>query len=48
MLVLSRECDTTVWVGPNVKIKITVDPEAAGEAVDRSARRDPGVARRDH
>ncbi len=22
MLVLSRECDTTVWVGPNVKIKV--------------------------
>lgn len=22
MLVLSRECDTTVWIGPNVKVKI--------------------------
>ena len=22
MLVLSRECDTTVWIGPNVKVKV--------------------------
>jgi len=22
MLVLSRECDTTIWIGPNVKVKV--------------------------